>query len=364
MSSSVDDYVTRLEQQLRQRSIVDWRMLAEAREHLIDDIEDGRQRGLSIADAEREAMERFGAPEIVAAQVLEERGRMRTGFGGMFATMWQRKWWIVVPTVLAAAVTGVTSYNFQPVRYQAHTTILVVPQRVSPNYVPPSVTTTIGDRLRTINQQIRSRAHLERIVEELNLYPERRKKDGMQDIVDDMSDDIAVEVIQGDVFRVAFTTDSPRTAQQVAERLAGLVIDEALTDSTVMAEATTDFIDSQIEVMREQILAQEKYLEALRVESRGRSLSQAYLIPYETLKESYKALLAKQQDAALAASLQRRQIGDQFRILDAARLPEEPVGPSRFRTAVMGALVGLVVGLVLVLLGRSPNTRPPTLAEA
>jgi uncharacterized protein involved in exopolysaccharide biosynthesis len=69
-------------------------------------------------------------------------------------------------------------------------------------------------------------------------------------------------------------------------------------------------------------------------------------------------------DAAIAASLERRVIGAQFRILDPARLPGRPVGPNRLRVAAMGALVGLAVGLVLVVLRRSSNTRPPALAEA
>src|SRR5688572_6009699 len=184
MSGSVSDYIARLEQQLRQRGIVDPRILAESREHLIDAIEEGREHGLSAADAEHEAFERFGAPEIVAAHILEERDRMKAGFASAVATMWQRKWWIVVPTVLAAVVTGVTADHFQPVRYRAQTVILVVPQRVSENYVRASVATKIEDWLRTINQQVRSRTRLERIIEDFNLYPERRKKDSMQDIVD------------------------------------------------------------------------------------------------------------------------------------------------------------------------------------
>jgi hypothetical protein len=194
MSGPVSDYITRLEQQLRQRGIVDPRILAESREHLVDAIEEGRERGLSAADAEHEAFERFGAPEIVAAHILEERDRMKTGIAGAFATFWQRKWWILVPTVLAAVVTGVASDYFQPIRYQAHSTILVIPQRVPEDYVRPSVMTKIEDRLRSINQQVISRTRLERIIEDFNLYPERRKKDSMEDIVDDMSDAIDVEI--------------------------------------------------------------------------------------------------------------------------------------------------------------------------
>jgi hypothetical protein len=73
------------------------------------------------------------------------------------------------------------------VRYQSADKLLVVPQRVPESYVRSSVTTKIEDRLRSINSQVRSRTKLERIIDDFNLYPERRKKDVMQDIVDDMS---------------------------------------------------------------------------------------------------------------------------------------------------------------------------------
>ena len=364
MSSSVDDYIHRLEQQLRMRGIADPRILAESREHLVDAIEEARERGLSAVDAESEAFDRFGAPEIVAAHALEERDRMKTGFAGVLGAVWQRKWWIVVPTVLAAVVTAVMANYFQPVRYQATTTILVVPQRVSENYVRSSVTTNIGDRLRAINQQVRSRTRLERIIEDFNLYPERRKKDIMQDIVDEMSNAINVDIIEGNVFRVAFTSDNPRTAMQVAERLATFFVDESLRDRTTIAEGASEFIETQIGDMRRRIIEHEATLKNLRAQNGGEPLSQADIILYETLKEGYRALLVKQQEAQISANLERRQIGEQFRILDPARLPEQPVGPSRLRVGVIGALAGLAIGLVLVAFRRSSNTRPPALAQA
>jgi hypothetical protein len=81
MSDAVNDYITQFEGQLRLRGIVDPRILAEAREHLVDAVEDGRRRGLSIDDAEHEALERFGPPDVVAAHIrLQERERMKSAF--------------------------------------------------------------------------------------------------------------------------------------------------------------------------------------------------------------------------------------------------------------------------------------------
>lgn len=361
MSETVNDYVSRLEQHLRQRGLVDPRILAESREHLIDAVDDARHRGLSLGDAEREALERFGAPEIVAAHALEERDRMKRGLIGALSTVWLRKWWICVPTVLAALVTGVASFYFLPDRYRAESKVFVYAPRVASEYAAAS---RDGDRFAEITNTLLSTTRLEALIKDLDLYREERESGRLGQAIERMRRDINVGIITPDLFRVSYVSSEPRTAMKVTEALVSLLIDSNLNRRALEVNSTSDFIESQIQEVREQILAQEKMLATLQAESPGRPLSQAYLIPYETLKETYKALLVKQQQAALAANVERRQFGEQYRILDAARLPEQPVDPGRLGVTVMGALVGLAIGLVLVVLRRSSNTRPPTLAQA
>ena len=48
--------------------------------------------------------------------------------------------------------------------------------------------------------------------------------------------------------------------------------------------------------------------------------------------------------------LERRQIGEQFNLLDAARLPERPFSPNRILISLFGILGGLAVGLGLIAL--------------
>ena len=68
---------------------------------------------------------------------------------------------------------------------------------------------------------------------------------------------------------------------------------------------------------------------------------------YDTLQKIYSSMLAKKEDSKISANLERRQIGEQFKILDPARLPEKPVSPQRVRIDLFGALAGLGVGLGL-----------------
>ena len=64
----------------------------------------------------------------------------------------------------------------------------------------------------------------------------------------------------------------------------------------------------------------------------------------------YTSLLAKKEDSQIAANLERRQIGEQFKLLDPARLPEKPISPNRQQINMFGMIAGLGIGLALIAL--------------
>jgi uncharacterized protein involved in exopolysaccharide biosynthesis len=258
--------------------------------------------------------------------------------------MKQRLLWVLVPTVVTAAITATLSYYFVPTRYQSEALVLIVPQQVPES---SSVDTHIEDRLQNMTRRILSRTRLERIIVDFNLYSEQRKKTVMADVVDGMRSSIGIQIDGGDSFRVRFTSNEPKTAQHVTERLVSLFIEENLRGREFLVDATNNFLDAQIADLRRQIVETEGKLRNLRATTSG-ELSQADLLPYEVLKDSYKSLLVRRLNAPVAANLERRQNGQQFKILDPARFPETPVGPSKTSINLGGALVGLAFGVVMV----------------
>jgi polysaccharide chain length determinant protein (PEP-CTERM system associated) len=66
---------------------------------------------------------------------------------------------------------------------------------------------------------------------------------------------------------------------------------------------------------------------------------------YETLEQSYRNLLQKKEESQMSANLEKRQIGEQFKILDPARMPEKPASPDRPRLYLMALLGAIAVGL-------------------
>ncbi len=72
---------------------------------------------------------------------------------------------------------------------------------------------------------------------------------------------------------------------------------------------------------------------------------------YDVTKKEYQTMLDKKLDAQVSQSLEQRQKGERFRVLDPANLPESPVRPNR-RVLTLAGLAGslaLAIGLPILL---------------
>jgi polysaccharide chain length determinant protein (PEP-CTERM system associated) len=68
---------------------------------------------------------------------------------------------------------------------------------------------------------------------------------------------------------------------------------------------------------------------------------------YDLMRGQFQSLMDKKYDAQMAENLERKQQGEQFMVLDPARLPEKPFKPNRNGLLAMGALLGFGIGLGL-----------------
>ena len=70
---------------------------------------------------------------------------------------------------------------------------------------------------------------------------------------------------------------------------------------------------------------------------------------YGALQKSYSDLLTKREQSKLATDLERRQIGEQFKILDPASFPERPYNQmQRLALSFAGSVMGLGLGLLAI----------------
>ncbi len=201
----------------------------------------------------------------------------------------RRKWWLILPGVfvgLLAAGVGLLLPN----QYRSETTILVEEQQVPKDFVKPTVTIDLQDRLQSMTQETLSRTRLETIISRFGLFrepsgrlevlerrlrgigarlglmrPETDARD-MAQLVQKMRANITVQLIQRPrdpqvtAFRVAYVAENPQMAQAVTSELTNLFINENLKAREQMAESTTDFIDTELEAARKTLEQQETAL--------------------------------------------------------------------------------------------------------
>lgn len=190
---------------------------------------------------------------------------------------WRRRWMIVIPTVVCLYAAVIVSSRIRDV-YRSEMLIQVVPQRVPDAYVQSTVTMRTEERIAALSQQVMSRTALERIIQEMNLYPEDRRRKAMQDVVELMRTNIAVDPVitsQGkrsdaDAFYVRFSYPDRTLATRVTEKLGGLFVDLNARDRGELAEATSNFLESQLADTRKRLEEQERRLEQFREHNAGR----------------------------------------------------------------------------------------------
>jgi uncharacterized protein involved in exopolysaccharide biosynthesis len=71
---------------------------------------------------------------------------------------------------------------------------------------------------------------------------------------------------------------------------------------------------------------------------------------YDTTRQNYDSLLAREMQAKVAENLEKRQKAEKFKVLDPAGLPSKPWTPKRGRIIMMGLALGLGAGCGVVFL--------------
>lgn len=225
----------------------------------------------------------------------------------------RRRWLILVPFALGVAATPHMA-SVVPERYRSETLIMVVPQRVPDSYVKSTITEAVGDRLRSISDQILSRSRLERIIADLDLYKRERTRQVMEDVVRRMRDDIKVDLDAKSMesFRVSYVSDDAGTARKVAERLAALYIEQNLRDRESQAESTSQFLETQLEDAKRRLVEQEKKLEEYRRRHAGQlpTQLQGNLQAIQNAQLQLQAVSESMNRARERRLLMERQIAD------------------------------------------------------
>lgn len=186
------------------------------------------------------------------------------GIDDVLKILRRRYWLLLVPCAVVGAGAAARAMTL-PNMYAAETVIMVTPQQVPENFVQPVSTTSIQERLPTLETTILSRTRLEGIIEKFDLYPVERRQWAMQDVVGLMKRNISTEIRGNSSFRVSYVGDNPQKVKDVTDSLAALFVDLSLRDRQAQADGTTDFLDSELNEVKAKLQIQERRLSDWRV---------------------------------------------------------------------------------------------------
>lgn len=161
-----------------------------------------------------------------------------------------------------------------PATYKSSAIILIEQQEIPQDLVRSTVTSYADQRIQVISQRVMSSANLKKIIKKYGLYQDEIKKEPISVVVEDMREDIHLDMVSADVvdpvsgrptqatiaFTLSFEHESPQKAQQVANELVNLYLDENLKRRSEVATQATSFLAMEAEKLAEQIAELEKEL--------------------------------------------------------------------------------------------------------
>ena len=138
---------------------------------------------------------------------------------------------------------------------------------------------------------------------------------------------------------------STRPAGGVGSSASGRRVETDLIVQRNAAAREIAALKDEIPTLQEQIdFYQQRVENAPKLEQELLSLNR----DYDNIQKTYESLLSRKQEAAVAANMERQQKGEQFRILDPARLPDRPQSPDMRKLFLMVVAVGFGLGCGLI----------------
>ena len=194
---------------------------------------------------------------------MEER---ENNLSDLFDIVRRRKLSLILPAVLVFLISVIAALAWPPT-YKSTSTILIEEQEISHEFVVPTVTTLVERRLEIIKQRIISFPRLLEIINQFDLYADKREKWTTEEIVEEMRDHIEIEPLTREMvnpqvrmvtestfaFRVSFVGKNPEIVQQVANRLASLYKEENLAVRKRQATEASTFLEEEMKSVKDQV---------------------------------------------------------------------------------------------------------------
>jgi polysaccharide chain length determinant protein (PEP-CTERM system associated) len=188
----------------------------------------------------------------------------------------KRRWVSIIAIACAISIAADIVLILLPNRYTSEATLLVVQQQVPERYVIPTTSTSLADALQAMKEEVLSRTRLLEIIGDFHLYVNERKRLPPEQVVELVRRNIAIQPLNAvperpdfNAFKISFTADTPRLAQDVTARLTSLFIEANLRTREDQAKNTTNFLSEQLKVVANRLAEQEERLRDYKMRHLG-----------------------------------------------------------------------------------------------
>lgn len=256
-----------------------------------------------------------------------------------------RRWWLQVAIVgLVGLAAGWIVSLLLPERYTSEATLRLVPSTISQDLLPHGPV-DVQNVLERERPGILSRNVLMTIVNNLDLYPSERKREPMEDVVEEFRNSVRIELSAPTAIRVAFTYSDRLLAQKVTQDVVSRLVSENITTGSNIASANVQFFRDETDSLGKSWLRASALVKATPASDPRYEL---LVLERDQERKQYELLAQKLQTAQLWKELAGRGQDARLELLDAASLPQQADTPlSIILLAGFGS--GVVVGALGVL---------------
>ena len=190
----------------------------------------------------------------------------------------RRHWMLMLAAAIAGLVaTGIVA-SLQEPQYFARATVLIASQKLSEQFVRPTITEDVLERINAMTAEALSREKLATVVEKYDLFPEILESRGMADAVAALRREIVIETDKSPVasrnpralvLAIGFTGPDPQLAANVANEVARLFTDAGVRLRTQQAHLTTEFLRRELEAAETALQEQRREISEFQQEHRG-----------------------------------------------------------------------------------------------
>jgi len=182
------------------------------------------------------------------------------------AAVLRRKLRLIIPAVIIVSVSLVVA-AVMPAVYRSTGTVLIEEPEVPREFIRSTITSFAAERLQIIEQRVMTTQNLISIINKFKLYTDERKRRPINEIASQFRKQIEMKLVSAEVidprsgqsrkaviaFNLSFEDEDRRVAQQVANELVSLYLNENLRIRRERAAETTEFLADEAERLGKQV---------------------------------------------------------------------------------------------------------------